>query len=110
MTDDERRYFVERCLRLELKIAVLEGRANESPPPEPPRLAEPKRPILSTVPSSLTWPRRLGRRASVAEIETMRALRRRGLCYNEIGRRTQFSEQTTRHYTKDILIEREVGR
>ncbi len=86
MTDRECAYLLERCLRLEARIAVLEGYHAA------PLLSSGRRRFYATTP---------------AEIAHMRELRRRGLIYAEIARRVSRSECTARHYTKDVLIERE---
>jgi hypothetical protein len=109
MTDEERIYWIERCLRLELRIAILEGYATESPPPPPPRLVELQlAPLLPR--ESQPSPHRSLRNATDEEIASMRDLKQRGLSNTQVGRRVGFSECTVRRYTRDVLIEREVGR
>jgi hypothetical protein len=88
----ERRYYVERCLRLELKIARLEGHPGER--------------LKALVPPVRQRPWR----ATDADKAKMRDLRRRGMEYKQIGQRTGFSYTTARLYTRDVLFEREVGR
>jgi hypothetical protein len=98
--DKERAYLLDRCLRLEAKIAALEGRATEvlpPPAPFPPSLP----------PAVLDFTRRITRATTPAEIAQMRDLRRRGMRYEAIAARVSRSIWTARHYTKDVLIERE---
>jgi hypothetical protein len=80
ITNDAYASVLERCLRLEAKIARIE-------------ITE--------------LPRRIVRATTADEIVQMRELRRRGFNYTEIGRRVARSAWTARHYTKDVLIERE---
>ena len=108
MTTGRERYLLERCLRLEARIAQLEGRATESPPPQPPVLAER---AMAPLPSLRLAPpvRRIERTATAGEIAHLRDLRRRGMGYTAISRVTPFSAATARRYTHDVLMEREAG-
>lgn len=86
MSDQERIYLLIRCLRLELKIARLEQLERSN------------------------WPSpKKQHKATPAEIAQMRALREKGLSYNEVARRTRFSDNTARRKTKDILIEQKTN-
>ncbi len=106
MTDEERAYLLARCLRLEIRIAQLEGH-NVAPPLEQIARRSLDAGPLPSRKLSMAWPHRPQRYATANDIAQMRDLRRRGLCFNEIARRTHFSEQTARRYTKDMLIEQE---
>lgn len=99
MTDEDRRYWVGRCLKLEAEIARLKGYADA------PARNVPGRHSVELHKPSLAWPHRVMRYVTPDEIETMRELRRRGLGYNEIARRTPFAPNTVRRYTMDVLEE-----
>ncbi len=80
ITDAAYRAVVERCLRLE---AELRGVAIDPAPVAPP-----------------VWRQRAYRPTTEAERATMRALRAIGVSHNEIARRTGYSHQTVRRYTR----------
>lgn len=108
MTDRERE-LLERCLRLELKIAKLEGRTTESPPPPAPVLVDlTLRCAPATQSPSLVY--RIQRRVTPEEATQMRELKRRGFSNPQIGQRVGgFSECTVRRKTKDVLLEQETA-
>jgi len=100
LTSEREYYLLERCMRLEARIAELQGRSTESPPPPPPLMAD--LPIFALARSpSLTWPHRIQHRATPDDIAQMRELKTRGLSNPQVGRRTGFSECTVRRYTRD---------
>jgi hypothetical protein len=109
MTDETYRWFVERCLKLELEIAVLKGLEAERPPIERRDLYDAP-PKALRVPKSISWPRAIQRQATDEDIARMRELRQQGLSPYKVGLRVGFSEETVRRHTRDVLIEREVGR
>jgi DNA-binding NarL/FixJ family response regulator len=96
LIDEERRYYVERCLRLEAEIARLSGIFVEELPP----------PCAKELPLAVTLAIVRGRRIHHAvtpdEIAQMRQLRRSGLSYNQIASRMGRAEQTARRYTMDV--------
>lgn len=96
MTTERECQLLERCLRLEATIARLNGETTVELPPIALRLP----PLVPPVHGRQ-------RRATAAEIATMRALRARGYSYNAIGRSLKFSNSTARHHTADVL--REMG-
>jgi hypothetical protein len=99
VTTDREQYLLERCLRLEARIAVLEGHAVAPMAPE----------VAGPPAARMQLRRRIQRRANASDIAQMRLLRRRGLTPAQIGRQLGFSDTTTRAYTRDVLCEREVG-
>jgi len=108
MTDAVYHWFVERCLRLELEIAILKGLESERPESVCHTTAAP--PIESCVAQLLARPRRRSyRHASADEIAQMRTLKGRGYSCAEIARLTYFSASTVGAYTRDVLLEREAG-
>lgn len=79
MQDEDRMYWLERCLRLELKIADLEQQRAAS------------------------WPSpRKHRRASPVDIAQAREWRAQGRSCTEIARRLHISDRTVSRYTKDM--------
>jgi DNA-binding NarL/FixJ family response regulator len=108
MTDKTYRWFVERCLKLELEIAVLKGLEAERAPIERRDLYELA--AHAATPVVPKHPRRLDFRATDEGIMRIRELKRQGLSNPQIGKRAGCSEHTVRRYTRDIGLEREVGR
>lgn len=95
MTTERERQLLERCLRLEATIAILRGDRVAALPPIAVRLP----------PAVLGNVRARQRRATKAEIATMRELRARGYSYSAIGRSLRFSNSTARRYTIDTKRE-----
>jgi len=119
LTDEEQRYWVGRCLRLEAEIAVLKGYHEAPLLPEIERrslyeTAPTVRAIARNVdPRPLPFDsqglRRWNRRATANDIAEMRNLRRSGLSPAQIGKKVRLSDTTVRLHTKDVLLSREVG-
>jgi hypothetical protein len=105
VADRERTYLLERCLRLELRIAQLEGRATESPAPTVHDVQHAQSPARVEP----VFVRRIYRAATADEIALVRELRRRGMSYNDIGYRVGRSEHMARRYAKDVPIEQGAG-
>lgn len=84
MDDNERIYWLTRCLRLELKIAGLEQLQRASWPS----------------------PRKQHRRINAPDIAQMREWYAEGRSRVEIARRLRMSEITVRKYTRGVRIER----
>lgn len=104
MLDSEREYLLERCLRLEAQVAMLQGHAIEPLPPIERQISPDPLPSVTL----LRPTRRITRAATSDEITHMRALRRSGLCFDEIARRMARSTWTVRKYTKDVQAEQAV--
>lgn len=82
MTDNERMYWLTRCLRLELKIASLEQLQRASWP----------------------LPRKQHRRINTPDIAQMREWYAEGRSRREIARRLRMSEITVRKYTRGMQV------
>jgi DNA-binding NarL/FixJ family response regulator len=83
---NERRYLLERCLRLEARIAALEQERASG------------------------WATsRRRREVQAADREKMHALLRRGLSYNEIGKRLGWADTTVRAHTREVRLDREAA-
>lgn len=108
MIDDERAYLLERCLRLEAQIAILQGH-NIIAPPQPAQRWGLDGPLPSVVLRHPKHQHRIRHAVTADEVAQMRELRRRGFCYGEIARRMSRSVWTARRHTFDVLIEREIG-
>lgn len=101
--NDTYRWFVNRCLKLELQIAVMKGL--ELAPPSHAALP----PIAVRMPFAVPPVRSRQRRTTEAEIAQMRALRARGYGYNQIGRAVGFSNSTVKYHTKDVQREEQAA-
>ncbi len=88
-TDDAYYALLERCLRLEACLLGIP-------------LGIPLDPPVGRVYAPIVLPRRLARKATPAEIATMRELRARGLLTGAIADRTGFSDTTVRRLTKEV--------
>lgn len=87
---NERAYLLTRCLKLESRIAWLEGQAENLPYIEKALVA-----------------RRIQRYASVDEIAQMRNLREKGRGVSVIALALHVSAGTVRKYTRDIVMSKE---
>jgi hypothetical protein len=102
VTVDERAYLLERCLRLEAQIAMLQGHTIA--------LSAPTQrwsfdgPLPSVVLKHPKHQHRIRRAVTTDEIMQMRNLRRRGMAYEDIARRMARSTWTARRHTFDIAI------
>lgn len=109
ITDEQYRSLLARCLRLEAEIAILRGMDIA------PTLPQIERRELPITPLPIRQRRRCSPVPGVRhivpadEIAVMRELRRQGIGYGEIGRRTGWCRSTTTRHTRDVLLEREAG-
>jgi len=111
MTDEERVYYIERCLRLEAELARALGLSceiilpaikrrslyDDTPPFHISFRDMPVKPAQRSVHSY-----RPQRKITSDDAAKMRDLRRTGLSYEKIGARLQFSPSTVRIHTFDV--------